>query len=332
MGEQGTLRVLHFGLGAIGIGVAREAHASARLVSVAAVDLDPAHVGRPLASLWGADGAGVTVRGDLEAALGDAGQVDVAFHCAGSHLGDIEADLLALLSRGINVVTTAEELIWPYGRAPEAAERLDAAARAAGVTLFAAGVNPGFLMDRLPVYLSSMTLGPSYVRGRRLVDLAARRNALRRKMGVGEDAESVRARTSTFSMGHAGFPESVAYVAAALGWKIGEIRQTLEPVIAKDRIERGGEVVEPGCVLGLAHVAEAATEDGKQISLSLTMRIDCEEPFDELEMDGRPPMRMRMVGGLQGDQATLASAINAAPFVAAASPGLLCRLATPATA
>lgn len=328
MREHGMLRVLHYGLGEIGIGIARESANTARLESVAAVDVDDAKVGKALASLWGGSG-GPAVRRTLADALAEAGDVDVAFHCAGSHIDKIEGQLLELIEAGCNVVTTAEEVIWPYGARDEAAARLDEAARRKGVTLFAAGVNPGFLLDRLPTYLSSMTLGPTAVRGTRLVDLSKRRNALRRKMGVGEDASAVRARTRTFSMGHAGFPESVRYVAAALGWSVGEVEQSLEPVVAESRVERAGEVVLPGQVLGLAHTARAATKDGKEIAFSLTMRLDCEEPFDQIEIDGRPPVVVRFPAGLQGDLATLASAVNAARFVVTAAPGLVCRLATP---
>jgi len=328
MREHGKLRVLHYGLGEIGIGIARESAATSRLESVAAVDVDPAKIGRSLGSLWGEAG-GPAVRGSLAMAVADAGEADVAFHCAGSHIDAIEGQLLELIEAGFNVVTTAEEVIWPYGNRDEAAARLDAAAKRKGVTLFAAGVNPGFLLDRLPTYLSSMTLGPTAVRGTRLVDLSKRRNALRRKMGVGEDAAVVRERTRTFSIGHAGFPESVRYLAAALGWNVGDVEQTLEPVVADKRIERAGEVVLRGQVLGLAHTARAVAPDGKEISFSLTMRLDCEEPFDQIEIDGRPPVVVRFPIGLQGDMATLASAVNACTFVVTADPGLICRLASP---
>ena len=328
MREHGTIRVLHFGLGEIGIGIAREGAAPGRLVSVGAVDADPSTVGKSLAALGGGS-EGVIVRGRLAEALADAGGVDVAFHCAGSHLEAIEGQLLELIEAGCNVVTTAEEVIWPYAGRDAAAARLDGAARRKGVTLFAAGVNPGFLLDRLPTYLSSMTLGPTAVRGTRLVDLSKRRSALRRKMGVGQNAAAVCERTSSFSIGHAGFPESVCYLAAALGWNVGEVVQTLEPVVAERRVERAGEVVLPGQVLGLAHTAKAAASDGKEISFSLTMRLDCEEPFDQIEIDGRPPIVVRFPIGLQGDLATLASAVNACIFVLTSGPGLVCRLATP---
>ncbi|MEO5739779.1 MAG: hypothetical protein ABIS29_04200 [Vicinamibacterales bacterium] len=328
MHEQGTLRVLHYGLGEIGIGIARESAASGRLESVGAVDVDSAKIGKSLSSLFGGTG-NTTIRGTLSEALADAAGVDVAFHCAGSHIDTIESQLIELMEAGCNVVTTAEEVIWPYGGRDEAAARLDAAAISNGVTLFAAGVNPGFLLDRLPTYLSSQTLAPTAVRGKRLVDLSKRRNALRRKMGVGEAAAAVRERTSRFAIGHAGFPESVRYLAASLGWKVGDVTQTLEPVVAETRVERAGEVVLPGQVLGLAHTAKASSPDGKEISFSLTMRLDCEEPFDEIEIDGRPPIVVRFPIGLQGDLATLASAVNACSFVVTAAPGLVCRLATP---
>ncbi|MBI5506855.1 MAG: hypothetical protein HY899_18875 [Deltaproteobacteria bacterium] len=329
MREHGTLRILHFGLGEIGIGIARETARTARLHSVAAVDLDSSKVGRPLGSLCGSGSSDVIVRASLMEALADAGSVDVAFHCAGSHLKDIEAGLLDLIEAGCNVVTTAEEVIFPYVGHPDAAERLDAAARRKGVTLYAAGVNPGFLLDRLPVYLSSMTLAPRSVRAVRMVDLSRRRAALRRKMGVGEDAASVSERTRRFAIGHAGFTESVQYVARALGWAIGPVEQALEPVVADRRVERAGEIVEPGAVLGLAHTAHAESADGHEINFSLTMRLDCSEPFDEIEIAGQPPILVRFPLGLHGDLATLASAVNAASFVATAPPGLISQLATP---
>jgi hypothetical protein len=323
------LRVLHYGLGEIGIGIARESVASGRLESVGAIDVDPSKVGKPLFSLSGSEG-GPLVRATLKEALSDAGgKVDVAFHCASSHIDAIEGQLVELIESGCNVVTTAEEVIWPYGSRDEAASRLDAAAKKHGVTLFAAGVNPGFLLDRLPTYLSSMTLGPTAVRGTRLVDLSKRRNALRRKMGVGEDAALVRERTEKFAIGHAGFPESVRYLAAALGWKVGAVEQSLEPVVAERKVERAGETVLPGQVLGLAHTARAKADDGKEISFSLTMRLDCEEPFDQIEIDGRPPIVVRFPSGLQGDMATLASAVNACSMTVASEPGLICRLSTP---
>src|SRR5438128_12595895 len=85
MGEHAMLRVLHFGLGEIGIGIARESAASGRLQSVAAVDLDAAKVGKPLGALWGGSG-GVPVRSTLAEALAEARGIDIAFHCAGSHI------------------------------------------------------------------------------------------------------------------------------------------------------------------------------------------------------------------------------------------------------
>jgi len=329
MREHGTLRILHFGLGEIGLGIARETARTARLRSVAAVDVDPAKTGRSLGDLSASGSTDVVVRATLAEALADGGGVDVAFHCSGSHLKDIERGLLELIEAGCNVVTTAEEVLCPYVAHPEAASRLDAAARRKGVTLFAAGVNPGFLLDRLPVYLSSMTLAPQSVRATRLVDLSRRRTALRRKMGVGQNAHAVRERTRNFSIGHAGFTESVQYVARAFGWTIGAVEQTLEPVVAQQRVERGGEVVEAGAVLGLAHTARAESADGHVISYSLTMRLDCSEPYDEIEITGQPPILVRFPLGLHGDLATLASAVNAATFVASAPAGLISQLATP---
>jgi 2,4-diaminopentanoate dehydrogenase len=107
--------------------------------------------------------SGVRVAADLAGAMAG-GAVDVAMHCTGSHLAQVESQLHALIEAGLDVVSTCEELAWPWFHHPAEAGRLHAAARAAGVRLLGTGVNPGFVMDLLPVVLSAMTLRVDAVR------------------------------------------------------------------------------------------------------------------------------------------------------------------------
>jgi 4-hydroxy-tetrahydrodipicolinate reductase len=259
----------------------------------------------------------------------DANGAQVALHAVSSQVAAVETQLVALVEAGLNVVTTTEELIHPYARSEAAAMRIDAAARANGVAVFPAGVNPGILMDRLPVYLTSLCLRVRTVEARRLVDLSRRRQALRRKMGVGCPAAEVESRIANGTIGHVGLVESLLYVAACMDWRMGPITERLSPIVATSVVERAGEKVLPGCVLGLSHTVEASDPQGHRIALSLTMRLDAAEPFDEIEIDSDPPVHVRFPRGVDGDEATAATVLNAIPFAATAPPGLITRLAVP---
>ncbi|TFH22006.1 MAG: dihydrodipicolinate reductase, partial [Myxococcales bacterium] len=162
--DRDPIRVLHVGLGQIGAAIARAMAGRADLESVAAFDPGLAVAGKTLDEICGDGVVSLPVRGDLGAALVDGGGPQVALHAVASRILDIEPQLVALARAGLNVVTTAEELIYPRPCHSEATARIDAAAREAGVTIFAAGVNPGMLMDRLPIYLSSLCIRVSGVR------------------------------------------------------------------------------------------------------------------------------------------------------------------------
>ena len=325
-----SLRVIHVGLGQIGMRLARATASRSGLRSVAGVDPNPALQGSTLAALCGAgDGeAGVHLR--LSDAVAAVGRCDVAFHAVGSELAQIEGQLLELLEAKLNVVTTAEELIHPAERAPAIAARLDTAAKRSGVTLFAAGINPGFLMDRLPAYVTSVCTHVESIEVRRLVDLGARRPALRRKMGVGETLAAVQPRVESHAIGHVGLIDSLRYLATELDWPLAEVSHTLAPVVADTRIEKAGEVVAAGAVLGMDETVVGTAQDGRKIRLHLTMRLDATEPYDEVRIAGEPPIVLRFEGGVAGDQATVATVMNAARYVVAAPPGLVAHLPLPA--
>ncbi|RMD83187.1 MAG: hypothetical protein D6815_07255, partial [Candidatus Dadabacteria bacterium] len=282
-----------------------------------------------LAELCGEPVPHVEVRASLAEALA-ATEADVAFHAVASRVRDVEGQIQALLEAGLDVVTSAEEMIWPYAGARDVAERIDECARQCGRSVVAAGVNPGVLMDRLPVYLSSLCVHVEAVEVYRLVDLSKRRPALRKKMGVGRPRAEVEAAAEAGTIGHVGLRESLYYLAAGLGWKLDSVRERIEPIVAREALEKGGELVRPGEVLGLDHSVEATALGGGRARLHLVMRLDATDPVDEIRLEGEPPLHVRFVGGVDGDVATAATVINAASFARGAAPGLITRIAMPA--
>ena len=325
-----SVKVVHYGLGQIGTMLAKLTGERPKLVSVAAVDPNPELVGSGLSALAGNAVGDVTIRGDLGSALEGVSAADVAFHAVASDIPTIESQFIELAEAGLNVVTTAEQLIHPYSRHADAAARIHDAAVKNGVTIFAAGINPGFLMDRLPAYLTSVCTRVDDVYVTRLVDLGTRRPALRRKMAVGETAEAVSERVESKTIGHVGLMESLEYVMAMLGWELQTADHSLGPVVAETHVEKIGEVVEPGSVLGMAEKVVGTAKDGRKVTLDLTMRLDADHPFDEVRISGEPDILLRFEGGVAGDQATAATVLNAAEFACRGNPGLVAHLPTPA--
>lgn len=305
------MRLIHQGLGSIGLGIARLALERGHTV-VAACDLDPAKAGQDLGALLGISPLGVEVTTDAAAALRT--PADVLVHCTGSRLRTVLPQLEAAVEAGLDVASTCEELAYPWHRHPGEARRLDEAARRRGVTVVGLGVNPGFVMDALPIMLTSPCRQVNRVTAERVVDVSTRREALQRKVGVGLTLDAFQAGVREGRLGHVGLAESAAMIAAALGWEVARISEEIFPVVEGD------------VVRGLHQVARAYRIEGGEepaVVLDLVMAQGAADPHDAVTIHGVPEVHVVIPGGIHGDLATWAIVANALPAIKDAPPGLL---------
>ena len=82
------------------------------------------------------------------------------------------------------------------------------------------------------------------------------------------------------------------------------------------------EDILPGRVLGLHQIALVQAGDEVRVVLDLTMAVGVPEPADTIDIDGDPPVRLKVSGGFHGDRATVGCVVNAIPFIVDAPPGL----------
>ena len=315
-------RVIQYGVGAIGTEVTRVLAERPDVQVVAAIDQAPAMTGQDLGRLAGLDGdLGIGVTADAEAAL--ALPADLVVHSTGSYLEEVAPQLLAAVGAGKNVISTCEELSYPWERHPALSRRLDARAREAGVTVLGSGVNPGFVMDTLALALSAVCQSLSRLEVTRVVDVSTRRIQLQRKVGVGITPEEFEERKATGRFGHVGLMESARLVAHALAWPLDDWHEELEPVVCSGPSQAGEVRLEKGQVAGIHQVVRAGRGGREVLRLELEMSAGAARPRDEVLIEGRPPLRMVIEGGIQGDLATAAVVVNAIPAVAAAPAGLL---------
>jgi 4-hydroxy-tetrahydrodipicolinate reductase len=316
-----AVRAICYGLGPIGLGIARLALARRGLEIVGAVDIDPQKAGRDLGELLGLAPAGVLVSTDAAATLA-AAHPDVVLHATGSSLARVQPQLRAIVDSGANVVSTCEELSFPWTAQPQLAADLDAQARRAGVTLLGAGINPGYAMDALPLMLTAPCAAVRSVRVLRVVDAARRRGPLQRKVGAGLSPAEFATRVEDGSVRHVGLPESLHMLATGLGWALSRSEDTIEPVVADRPIETEFVRVAAGQVAGVRQVAKGFVGDQAVLTLELQMYVGAPDPQDSVVIDGDPPVHITVAGGFQGDLATAALVVNAAPVVVRANPGL----------
>jgi len=323
-------RVILYGLGAIGMATARCLLSTRQCEIVGVVDADPAKAGRPLSQALGAaDGKGLRIARDL-AALGPIDPpADAAIHMAGSRLKHVAGQLLELAEAGLNVVSSSEELFYPFLQNPEIARELDRKAREKGVTIVGTGVNPGFVMDVLPVVMTCVCTDVKAVHATRVVDAATRRGPLQKKIGAGLTPEEFESLARQGKLGHVGLVESVAFIADALGLAIEEIEEELSPAIADRPIHTEHASVEPGQVTGIRHRARGTARGKILVALDLDMYLGAQSPRDEIRLEANPRLHVVIPGGTAGDHATVAALVNAVDRAMAAPPGL-CHWGRPA--
>jgi 4-hydroxy-tetrahydrodipicolinate reductase len=226
------------------------------------------------------------------------------------------------VEHGVHVISSTEELTFPAHRNGDLTAKLDAAARKAGVVIFGTGINPGFVMDALPITLTSVCTEVRSVRAERIVDVAKRRLPLQRKIGAGLSEAEFYDLVEQGKLGHIGLAESMAAIRDALEWEVDFVEETVDPILARRDFDVAIGHVSAGTVAGIKHVVRAYHNSQERICLDLTMCLGAEEPRDAVEIEGTPPVRMVIPGGIFGDTATVACLVNAIPRVLASSPGV----------
>jgi 4-hydroxy-tetrahydrodipicolinate reductase len=301
------------GLGEIGQAIARAALARPDLRVVAAVDSHPSLAGRPLSEVLGALAPAITIVEDLAevTALARGG---VVLQATSSRFDEVLPELQEAVGAGLHVVSTCEELAWPWLRHDEEAAALDRLCHDRNVAVLGTGVNPGFVLDRLPAVLAQVTGPVRHVRGVRVVDVARRRAALQRKVGVGLDERAFRDAADREEIGHVGLAESAALVAeGCIGIEEYELEEEVLPLLAEEDGD-GAVPLRAGQVAGLHQEVRIFAEDGREVvHLELTLAVGAEDPRDEVTLDAEPPVRVVVPGGIFGDTATAHAVVNAVP-------------------
>jgi hypothetical protein len=316
------IRAIQYGVGPIGASIARLMREKQAIQICGAIDTDPAKIGRDLGEVVGAADApwGVKISGNAREVLEQS--ADIVIHSTSSSLPKVKDQLLACLEAEACIVSTCEELAYPYRIYPELSAELDAAAKDWGVALVGTGVNPGFVMDKLVVTLAGVSQRIEHAKAVRIVDASKRRLPLQKKIGAGMTVEEFRAQVQAGEIKHVGLPESVAMMADSLNLPVEEITETIEPVVARERVQSEFLTVEAGQAAGVHQIARGTGGGKEWIYLELQMYVGAKDPADTVELKGHPNISLVIPGGTHGDIATAAVVVNSIPVILDAPAGL----------
>ncbi len=295
-----------------------------RLNLVGAYDIDPRKLGKDLGAVIGLDHTtGIRVSADLDRVLAE--DVDVAIHTTSSYLKGAYPQIESVVSHGVDVVSSCEELSYPYVVDRQLSARLNLLAKKHGATVLGTGINPGFLMDALPIALTAPCESIRRIKISRRMNAATRRIPFQKKVGAGlTEGEFQSAIKNHQISGHVGLEQSVSMLADAIGWKLNRVEiGRVEPVIAEKATNEGYIRIPAGRVVGVKQSARGLVGGRPLIELNFAAYVGSEEEYDQVEIDGTPPVNCRISPCVHGDHGTVAMLVNMVPKVVSAPPGLL---------
>jgi len=320
--QTGPIRVIHFGLGPIGAAVVRQVAGRKGFKIVGAVDIDPAKAGRDLGEVAGLGRAlKIKVSGDARKAI-KASKPDVAVLCTNSSLKKVLPQIEAILKLKVPIVSTTEELAYPTKVNIKYARAVHQMAKTSKVAVLGTGVNPGFVMDALPVMLTGVCERVEAVRVDRIQDARIRRLPFQQKIGAGLTREQFQKKVDDASVRHVGLAESVSMIADALGWKLDRVTDEIQPKIASEGVSSEFLAVDPGYVCGIVQDGIGYRDGKAVITLHMEAYLGAPESFDAIEITGSPALKMKLAGGVHGDIATASITVNSIPKILDVAPGL----------
>ena len=316
------IRVLLYGLGPIGVMVGRQLATRDGFRIVGAVDVDPAKVGRDAGDIAGLPRAlRVKINPDARKTIRQT-RPDVVVLCTSSSARAVLPQIEEVLKARVPIVTTTEELSYPVRRNASLAKRIDALAKKAKVAVLSTGVNPGFVMDALPITLTVACERIDSVTVHRVQDARTRRLPFQQKIGAGLSREQFEREVERGSIRHVGLAESISMIADALGWQLDRITDDVKPKVADAVVSSEFIAVDPGYVSGIIQDGIGYRHGTPVITMHMEAYLGAPDPYDEVRIAGLPNLKLRIPGGVPGDIATASIVVNSIPKVLAARPGL----------
>jgi len=324
-----NVKVVIWGFGAMGSGMAKMLLNKKGVEIVGVCDVSPDKVGKSIYDVLGVDRGDrpeVIIKGNIEEVLTEK-CCDVCLCATDSFTKNAFPKLKFALEKKVNVISTAEEMAYPYAQNPELANELDRIAKENNVTVLGTGINPGLIMDLLVVCLTGCMIDVEHIEAKRVNSLSPFGPAVMEEQGVGLTVEEFEKGVANGTLsGHVGFPESIHMIAKAIGWKVEKVEQQMKPIITSvDRKSPYG-FAKAGNVAGVNMTGQGYVDGEVKIDMIHPQQIEPEMEGtytgDYITIKGTPEVNMSIKPEVDGGLGTIAMCVNMIPHVINAEPGL----------
>jgi len=318
--------VVQVGLGPMGRLIAQLILKRENISFKGVVDIDPELAGEKLGKLFGDEkGSNIIIESDLSRILSKE-KIDVVIIATSSSLEAVAPLITQAVESGSNIISICEELSYPFKYYPKLSEELNALAKSNNVTIVGTGINPGYLMDLLPIVITAPCQSVKSIKVTRMMNSAKRRVSFQLKIGTGLRPDEFRKKIDNKEItGHVGLIQSIQMICDALGLEYDEIKEfpPKEMITEEDFMTSYGEKVPKGYVCGLQSKAVAKKNEKEIVLLDFVAYAGEHEEYDNIEIEGTPNIHQKIIGGVHGDLGTSAMVVNLIPIVTKARSGLL---------
>ncbi|MBT7623524.1 MAG: hypothetical protein HN595_03250 [Flavobacteriaceae bacterium] len=316
------IKVIQIGFGPLGVQTAKFIAKKSTIKTVAVVDNDPDLYNKNINDFSSDLDNKICISNSVNEALKNINEKpDVAIITTVSSLKEIYNQINEVVKHNINIISTCEELSYPWKTDPALSKKLNDLCKLNNVACLGTGVNPGFLMDYLPSVLSTVCKEINKIRIYRVQDASFRRIPFQKKIGAGLNLSEFKNKELEGTLRHVGLTESLHLLAKSLNFDIDNVTETLNPVICKSDLN-GSINIKKGCARGVEQIAYGYLNSEVVIEMQFKAAVGESRSFDRIEVDGIPSFVSEIEGGINGDIATCSIAINSIKSIMKASPGL----------
>jgi hypothetical protein len=321
--KESQIKVIVVGIGIMGRTLCHTLDKKEGVEIAGAVDINPNIVGKDLGEVCKlGKKLGIRVEDDIKAVF-SAVPADIGLYCTVTSVRELYDQVVPAFEARASVISTSEQLSFPWRKDPETSLKLDEQAKKYGVSILGTGVCPGLVPDVIPIVASAGCRDIEHIDVKFFGDVVPYGPTVWKGMGLGLEPEEYYKQLGKIV--DIEFTEPPEMIAAALGWQLDEIKEENIAIVAEKDIRVGELFIKKGTVSGFSQTTHGYMSGEEVITSHVDGWVCCDLPpfWVEVSIEGKPKVKMRYDLIHEDGWTTSTMLVNMIPKVINACPGLV---------